>query len=62
MKKTLKSLVIALIAGVMAVSAVACSGTEKDKENKDNSSVATKKFEDIKIEASDDRDAPHQGS
>mgnify|MGYP007053684540 FL=1 len=58
MKKTLKSLVIALIAGVMAVSAVACSGTEKDKENKDNSSVATKKFEDIKIEASDDRDAP----
>ena len=58
MKKTLKSLVIALIAGVMAVSAVACSGTEKDKGNKDNSSVATKKFEDIKIEASDDRDAP----
>lgn len=58
MKKTLKSLVIALIAGVMAVSAVACGGTEKDKENKDNSSVATKKFEDIKIEASDDRDAP----
>ena len=58
MKKTLKSLTIALIAGVMAVSAVGCVGTEKGKDNKDSSSVVVKEFEDIKIEATNNKETP----
>lgn len=55
MKKTMKSLAIALIAGIMAMSAFGCGNSGK---NKDDSSATVKKFEDIKVESTDNRDAP----
>lgn len=51
----MKILAIALIAGIMAMSAFGCGNSGK---NKDDSSATVKKFEDIKVESTDNRDAP----